>query len=58
MTKIIIVRHGESKTNELGLLVGQGDFPLTDLGLIQAEQTAEALAGEQIISAYLSLYGL
>ena len=54
MTKIIIVRHGESKTNELGLLVGQGDFPLTDLGLAQAEQTAEALAGEQIDAVYSS----
>ncbi len=54
MTKIIIVRHGESKTNELGLLVGQGDFPLTDLGLSQAEQTAEALAAEQIDAVYSS----
>ena len=54
MTKIIIVRHGESKTNELGLLVGQGDFPLTDLGLAQAEQTAEALASEQIDAVYSS----
>ena len=54
MTKIIIVRHGESKTNELGLLVGQGDFALTDLGLAQAEQTAKALAGEQIDAVYSS----
>ena len=57
MTKIIIVRHGESKTNELGLLVGQGDFPLTDLGLSQAEQTAEALASEQIDAVYSSDLG-
>ena len=54
MTKIIIVRHGESKTNELGILVGQGDFPLTDLGLAQAEQTADALAEEQIDAVYSS----
>ena len=54
MTKIIIVRHGESKTNELGLLVGQGDFALTDLGLEQAEQTAAALADEQIDAVYSS----
>ena len=54
MTKIIIVRHGESKTNELGLLVGQGDFPLTDLGLAQAEQTADALAEEPIDAVYSS----
>ncbi|MBO7341225.1 MAG: histidine phosphatase family protein [Clostridia bacterium] len=54
MTKIIIVRHGESKTNELGLLVGQGDFPLTALGLAQAEQTAAALADEQIDTVYAS----
>ena len=54
MTKIIIVRHGESRTNELGLLVGQGDFPLTALGLVQAEQTADALADEQIDAVYSS----
>ena len=54
MTKIIIVRHGESKTNELGILVGQGDFALTDLGLSQAEQTADALADEQMDAVYSS----
>ncbi len=54
MTKIIIVRHGESETNKLGILVGQGDFALTDLGLAQAEQTADALADEQIDAVYSS----
>ena len=54
MTKIMIVRHGESETNELGLLVGQGDFSLTALGLEQAEQTAKALENEQIDAVYSS----
>ena len=54
MTKIIIVRHGESKTNELGLLVGHGDFSLTELGLEQAEQTAKSLENEQIDAVYSS----
>ena len=54
MTKIIIVRHGESETNKLGILVGHGDFSLTALGLEQAEQTAAALANEQIDAVYSS----
>ena len=54
MTKIIIVRHGESETNKLGILVGHGDFSLTALGLEQAEQTAAALADEHIDAVYSS----
>jgi broad specificity phosphatase PhoE len=33
---IILVRHGQSTTNELGLLVGRSDPPLTELGRRQA----------------------
>lgn len=35
---IILIRHGQSTTNELGLLVGRADPPLTDLGREQARR--------------------
>ena len=37
MTKFIIVRHGQSKANECGYLVGKTEAPLSDLGKRQAE---------------------
>ena len=49
MTKLIIIRHGESEANELGVIAGWSDYPLTALGLQQAEETATYLvANEQI----------
>ncbi len=48
MTKLIIVRHGESEANEKGVVAGHTDYKLTALGLEQARQTAAHLAGEQI----------
>ena len=41
MTKFILVRHGQSEANKQGLFAGISDFPLSELGLIQAEKTAE-----------------
>ncbi len=54
MTKIILVRHGESRANEMGLLAGHSNFELTELGKKQAMETAEALSGEQIDAVYAS----
>jgi broad specificity phosphatase PhoE len=48
MTRLIIVRHGESEANKLGVIAGWNDYKLTALGLEQAEQTAAHLANEQI----------
>ena len=48
MTKLIIVRHGESEANELGVIAGWTDYKLTALGLEQAIQTADYLANEKI----------
>ena len=49
MTKLIIIRHGESQANELGVIAGWNDYPLTALGMKQAEETAVHLtATEQI----------
>ncbi|MBE6702817.1 MAG: histidine phosphatase family protein [Ruminococcaceae bacterium] len=48
MTKLIIVRHGESEANEKGVVAGHNDYKLSALGLEQARQTADHLAGERI----------
>ena len=37
------VRHGESEGNKEGLFRGRRDFPLTELGKVQAEKVGEAL---------------
>ena len=48
MTKIILIRHGESEANSLGVIAGWNDYKLTALGLAQAEETAAHLASEKI----------
>lgn len=40
---IVLIRHGQSSTNELGLLVGRSDPPLTELGREQARQLSAYL---------------
>ena len=47
MTKFIIVRHGQSKANEGGYLVGNTEAPLSELG----EKQAKAVS-EYILKAY------
>ena len=54
MTKIILIRHGESEANELGVIAGHTDYKLTAIGYEQAEQTAEHLATERIDAIYSS----
>jgi len=47
MTKFILVRHGQSKANECGYLVGNTEAPLSHLG----EKQARAVS-EYILKAY------
>ena len=47
MTKFILVRHGQSKANEGGYLVGKTEAPLSSLG----ERQAKAV-GEYILKTY------
>lgn len=42
-TTLIFVRHGESLANLQNLFAGHYDIPLTDLGHLQAERTAQYL---------------
>lgn len=44
MTRLILVRHGQSEANAQGIGAGQLDYPLTELGRHQAELTAAYLA--------------
>ncbi|MGE5595828.1 MAG: histidine phosphatase family protein [Hyphomicrobiales bacterium] len=46
--RLILVRHGQSEGNATGVIQGHLDFGLTELGLRQAEATAERLAREGV----------
>jgi probable phosphoglycerate mutase len=46
MTRIIVVRHGETRWNLESRLQGHGDSPLTESGIAQADAIAGRLAGE------------
>lgn len=54
MTKILIIRHGESKANLLGLFLGQGNMDLTQKGREQAKRTAEYLKDVHVDEIYSS----
>ncbi len=43
MSYIVFVRHGESHGNESGILTGQLDVPLTDLGIEQGKEVGAHL---------------
>ena len=54
MTTIYFVRHGQSEANIKDVFAGWSDSPLTDLGLRQAECTAECLKGIPFTAVYTS----
>jgi len=54
MTRLIITRHGYSEYNKTRMYTGQVDVALTDLGLRQAERTAEYVAETYKIDAIYS----
>jgi probable phosphoglycerate mutase len=47
-TRIYLVRHGETEFNRMGVFRGRFDVELNEVGLKQARETGEALAGEGI----------
>ncbi len=51
MTTLILVRHGQSTGNLQGVYCGQLDFPLSELGFLQAERTGEYLKEKYSIDA-------
>ncbi|NLJ79709.1 MAG: histidine phosphatase family protein [Firmicutes bacterium] len=54
MTKLILIRHGETLWNLEKRYQGQGDSPLSPLGREQAEKTGKFLASEDISAVYCS----
>ena len=54
MTTFYLVRHGQSEGNLYGRFIGQGDVPLTELGVMQAQKTAEHLKDVKFDLAYTS----
>ena len=54
ITKLFLVRHGQSAGNAEGRFGGHGPTPLSELGRHQAELTGEALAKEGIDAIFSS----
>lgn len=54
MTRIILVRHGQSEANANQIFAGHSDFPLTEFGHKQAKLVAEYLAKNEKIDAIYS----
>jgi len=54
VTRLYLIRHGQSAGNAEGRFGGHGPTPLSELGQRQAELTAEGLAKENISAIYSS----
>ena len=54
MTRLLLVRHGETDWNAEGRLQGHTDRPLSDYGRRQAQALAEELADEPLDALYAS----
>ncbi len=55
-TILTLIRHGETKANREGLVLGTSDVPLTDLGRVQAEAAARRAATFCPKAVYCSPY--
>jgi broad specificity phosphatase PhoE len=54
VTRLYLIRHGQSAGNAEGRFGGHGPTPLSELGQRQAELTADALSKENISAIYSS----
>ncbi len=54
VTKLYLIRHGQSAGNAEGRFGGHGPTPLSSLGVQQAEATARLLAKEGVTAIYSS----
>ena len=51
---LLIVRHAQTEQNRDGVVQGQADNPLSELGLRQAAALGDRLAGERLAAVYAS----
>ncbi len=54
MLKLILVRHGQTKSNKIGAFVGHTDVPLNRTGIEEAIEVADKLRDEAIDKIYCS----
>lgn len=54
MTRLLLVRHGQSEWNAAGRIQGQADAPLDEVGLAQAQRLAERLRSQPVAAIYAS----
>ena len=54
MVKILLVRHGQSLSNDSGTITGQIDSPLSNLGLKQAELVSNYIFKNYSVNAIYS----
>jgi alpha-ribazole phosphatase len=54
LTRLLLVRHGETDWNQEGRWQGQADVPLNQNGLDQANRTADLLEDQPIAAIYTS----
>lgn len=54
VTKLYLIRHGQSAGNAEGRFGGHGATPLSELGMKQAKMTAQAMQKERITAIYSS----
>jgi len=54
MTRLLLIRHGETDWNTEGRYQGQSDVPLNATGREQAQQLAQALRGSALEAIYSS----
>lgn len=52
--RLYLIRHGETERNAAGVVQGQADVPLSELGRQQAAVLAGALAGVDLAGVYCS----
>lgn len=54
MTRLVLIRHGETDWNREGRFMGHTDLPLNDKGLAQAEAAAQSFRGQTLEAVYTS----
>jgi broad specificity phosphatase PhoE len=54
MAKLLLIRHGQTKLHQEDRFWGKTDIDLDDIGIKQAEQLRDRLAGEKINAVYTS----